>query len=114
FSITKFNLKTPGRIEENAKEVNDSSTDNYDGNQIVGIINGLGGKDNINGVNACYSRLRVDVENPNIVDKEVFANKLEASGVSILGKNVQVIYGNKAANIKESVLAELKNERCDE
>ncbi len=56
----------------------------------------LGGKANITNVNACYSRLRVDVEDAEIVDKDIFAAELEASGVSVLGKNIQVIYGNKA------------------
>lgn len=108
FAILKFNLKTPGRMK--VKEDNARAYVSYDGDQITNIIKGLGGKTNIRNVNACYSRLRVDVEDVSIVDKDVFADKLEASGVSVLGKNIQVIYGNKAVGIKEAVLAKLRGD----
>ncbi|MFQ7536490.1 MAG: hypothetical protein ACLRL6_03510 [Clostridium sp.] len=41
------------------------------------------------------------------MDKDAFTN-LQASGVSILGKNIQVIYGMKAVAMKEGVLAMMK------
>lgn len=108
FAILKFDLKTPGRTKETEKK--GLSKRIYDGNQITNIIKALGGKANIKNVNACYSRLRVDVEDAEIVDKDIFAAELEASGVSVLGKNIQVIYGNKAVGIKEAVLAKLRGE----
>lgn len=111
FAILKFDLKTPGRTKESEKKT--LSTRVYDGNQITNIIQALGGKANIKNVNACYSRLRVDVENAEIVDKDIFAAELEASGVSVLGKNIQIIYGNKAVGIKEAVLAKLRGEEVD-
>lgn len=109
FAIEKFDFKTPGRSK---KESGDNKTTHleYDKDQISNIITALGGKENIRNVNACYSRLRVDVDNVSEVDKDVFAERLEASGVSILGSNVQVIYGNKAVSIKEAVLAKLRGE----
>lgn len=108
FAIVKFDLKTPGRTKESAKK--NVSQQIYDGDQISNIIKALGGKVNIQNVNACYSRLRVDVVDAGIVDKDIFAEELEASGVSVLGKNIQVIYGNKAVGIKEAVLASLRGE----
>ncbi len=108
FAILKFDLKTPGRTKESEKKTLSSRV--YDGNQITNIIQALGGKANIKNVNACYSRLRVDVENAEMVDKDIFAAELEASGVSVLGKNIQIIYGNKAVGIKEAVLAKLRGE----
>lgn len=109
FAITKFDIKTPGRTKETKKESNSTSVYN-DGDQITNIIIALGGKENIKNVNACYSRLRVDVLDTEKVDKDIFSAELEASGVSVLGKNVQVIYGNKAVGIKEAVLASLKGQ----
>ncbi|GGP13868.1 PTS transporter subunit IIABC [Oceanobacillus neutriphilus] len=109
FAIVKFNLKTPGRMTDKDKNTKESNI-NYDGDQITNIIKGLGGKENIRNVNACYSRLRVDVADTNVVDKDIFTDQLEASGVSILGKNVQVIYGNAAVGIKEGVLAKLRGD----
>ncbi|EOH91770.1 PTS transporter subunit IIABC [Enterococcus pallens] len=110
FAILKFDLKTPGRTKESEKKTLSSRV--YDGNQITNIIQALGGKANIKNVNACYSRLRVDVENAEMVDKDIFAAELEASGVSVLGKNIQIIYGNKAVGIKEAVLAKLRGEEA--
>ncbi|MFR3686826.1 MAG: glucose PTS transporter subunit IIA [Enterococcus sp.] len=108
FAILKFDLKTPGRTKESTRK--SSLNRSYDGDQITNIIKALGGKANIQNVNACYSRLRVDVADPEVVDKDIFAAELEASGVSVLGKNIQVIYGNKAVGIKEAVLASLRGE----
>lgn len=108
FAIVKFDLKTPGRTKESSKKT--TTNRSYDGDQITNIIKALGGKPNIQNVNACYSRLRVDVADPEVVDKDIFAAELEASGVSVLGKNIQVIYGNKAVGIKEAVLAHLRGE----
>lgn len=47
------------------------------------------------------------------VKKDVFSEKLEASGVGVLGGNVQVIYGNKAVGIKEAVLSKLRGEEVE-
>lgn len=108
YAIEKFDLKTPGRIKTTEEKA--SSNTKYVGNQIENIIKALGGSKNIKNVNACYSRLRVDVDSTEVVDKDIFAEKLEASGVSVLGNNVQVIYGNKAVGIKEAVLSTLRGD----
>lgn len=105
FAIKKWNLKTPGREDDTSDDT--ESVEISDTELITRIITALGGKENIVNVNACYSRLRVDVIDVSKVEKEAFS-KLQSSGVSILGKNVQVIYGMKAVAIKESVLAMLK------
>ncbi|WP_370519193.1 glucose PTS transporter subunit IIA [Erysipelothrix sp. HDW6A] len=110
FAIVKFNLKTPGRSKD---LIETKSTVEYDGDQISNIIKALGGKNNIKNVNACYSRLRVDVIDTSIVDKDIFAEQLEASGISVLGNNVQVIYGNQAVPIKEGVLAVLSGKEAE-
>lgn len=105
FAIKKWNLKTPGREEK--KETDGDDVAISDTELITKVIEALGGSSNIVHVNACYSRLRVDVHEVGKVDKDAFAN-LQASGVSILGKNIQVIYGMKAVAMKEGVLAMLK------
>ncbi|MGX7197876.1 glucose PTS transporter subunit IIA [Enterococcus olivae] len=112
FAIVKFDFKTPGRTVETKTQA--TGVSNYDGDQITNIIKALGGKENIKNVNACYSRLRVDVVDTAVVDKDIFAAELEASGVSVLGKNVQVIYGNKAVGIKEAVLANLRGDSYEQ
>ena len=109
FAITKFNLMTPGRGEESKAEEDTEEMQMTEVDLISRIIVALGGKDNITNVNACFSRLRVDVKNPDLVKKSAFKN-LQNSGISILGQNVQVIYGNRAVAIKEGVLKMLRGE----
>ena len=103
FAIKKWN--TPGREAKKETDVDDVAIS--DTELITKVIEALGGSSNIVHVNACYSRLRVDVHEVSKVDKDAFTN-LQASGVSILGKNIQVIYGMKAAAMKEGVLAMMK------
>ena len=88
-------MKTPGREAKKETDVDDVAIS--DTELITKVIEALGGSSNIVHVNACYSRLRVDVHEVSKVDKDAFTN-LQASGVSILGKNIQVIYGMKANN----------------
>lgn len=116
FMIKKLDLKTPGRTthsNEVAKEIKDT-VDMGSEDLAVNIIKGLGGANNIKNVNACFSRLRVSVADPSLVDSNVFSERLNASGVSILGNNVQVIYGNIAPNIAKSVIAELSGNKHHE
>lgn len=105
FAIKKWNLKTPGREAKKETDVDDVAIS--DTELITKVIEALGGSSNIVHVNACYSRLRVDVHEVSKVDKDAFTN-LQASGVSILGKNIQVIYGMKAVAMKKGVLAMMK------
>ena len=83
FAIKKWNLKTPGREAKKETDVDDVAIS--DTELITKVIEALGGSSNIVHVNACYSRLRVDVHEVSKVDKDAFTN-LQASGVSILGK----------------------------
>ncbi len=105
-AIKKWNLKTPGREEKAPGTEEDSIVEN-DMELAAKVIEALGGSGNIINVNACFSRLRVDVKEVEKVRKERFSN-LSASGVSVVGTNVQVIYGMKAVSVKEGVLASLR------
>ncbi len=93
FMIKKFNLMTPGR-EEDTEEESDVKLDNVELATLV--LSALGGKENIETVEACITRLRVTVKDTSIV-KDAELKKLGASGVLKVGKNgVQAIYGAKA------------------
>lgn len=88
FAIKKFNLMTPGREEDDA--------DDKDG-EVVGdlpyeILAAMGGKENINHLDACITRLRVSVNDKGNVDKNRL-KKLGASGVMEVGNNIQAIFG---------------------
>lgn len=114
FAIEKFNLKTTGREDESIESENNADASETSGEisnvkLISSIIKNLGGKNNIQNINACYSRLRVDVNDISKVNRSSFTN-LGASGVTSVGNNIQIIYGNKAPAIKDEVLKMLRGE----
>lgn len=110
--IGKFKIATPGRlgnyIEENNAEAADSAVETTTTTaapdaQISGIINALGGKDNISDVDACMTRLRVTVKDPAIVKDEADWKKLGALGLVKKGTGIQAIYGPKADVLKSDI-----------
>lgn len=88
FAIIKFNLRTPGRGEEeaNAIETNiETLTEDY--------ITAIGGAENILEVDNCITRLRLSVKDSSIADKGTL-KQLGAAGVVTIGKGgLQVIVG---------------------
>jgi len=93
FFIKKFNLATPGR-EEDEEEATDT---NLDGHELAVLVtDALGGRENIETIDACITRLRVTVgDTAKVNDAEL--KKLGASGVLKVGQNgVQAIFGAKA------------------
>ena len=107
FLIKKFDLKTPGREDDNeetklytkadykAKQAG-LSDDNEKSRQIA---NGLGGKKNISDVDCCATRLRVTVNDGSLVNKAML-QATGASGVVLRGNSVQVIYGPNVTVVK--------------
>ena len=93
FAIRKFNLMTPGREETKEKKPEIK----IDGDELaVFVLNALGGKENLVSLDACITRLRVEVKDTGKVDDNEL-KKLGASGVLKVGANgVQAIFGSKA------------------
>ncbi|WP_315068575.1 N-acetylglucosamine-specific PTS transporter subunit IIBC [uncultured Clostridium sp.] len=93
--ITKFNLKTPGREDDDAEEVNVKlSNDNF--TEVAAIIlRGVGGKENITSIDNCVTRLRLEVKDQALVDEKVIKSA-GISGVIRPGKtSVQVVVGTQ-------------------
>lgn len=108
FMIKKFNLATPGRngnYDVDTSNDTESTTGNSVGisQQVVSIIQLLGGKDNISEVDACMTRLRVSVKNPELVGNEKDWKNAGALGLVLKDNGVQAIYGPKADVIKSDV-----------
>ena len=106
FLIKKFKLHTPGR-EEKVLENNEQASTSAAGSamaeaQIMAIIEGLGGKANIKGVENCFTRLRVDVADMALVN-EAKINETKNSGIVKRGNNVQIIYGLEVPQIRKAV-----------
>ena len=108
FTIQKFNLMTPGRElavagdETDGYDVNVDKTDNGESateSLARRYIGAVGGSDNLTGIDACITRLRLNVKDSAQVNESV-AKHLGASGVIRLNKqSVQVIVGTQAESI---------------
>ena len=102
FLIKKFNLKTPGREdEETSKDKEPAKTINFD-TDIVNIIDGLGGKENINTVENCITRLRVNVKDESKINEDII-NLTPNSGIVRKGKDIQIIFGLHVPDVRRAV-----------
>jgi hypothetical protein len=106
--IKKFNLATAGRNGNyDAKTSDEAPSDDKKvanaSEQVVKIINLLGGKDNISNVDACMTRLRITVHNPELVGKEAEWKQVGAMGFIAKGTGIQAIYGPKADVLKSDI-----------
>ncbi|MDR2373370.1 MAG: PTS transporter subunit EIIB [Bifidobacteriaceae bacterium] len=70
------------------------------------MIECLGGRQNVDHLVACPTRLRVEVVNPALVDVPGLY-RLGAFGVVISGRIVQVVVGGGAAGLAHLIQAEL-------
>jgi PTS system glucose-specific IIC component len=93
--IAKFDLKTPGREEEELEE--EVALDNEE--MSILLVAAFGGKANIENLDACITRLRITVKDIALVDKTEL-KKLGAAGVVVSGNGVQAIFGTKSDNLK--------------
>ena len=66
------------------------------------IIKALGGKANINTVENCITRLRVNMVDPSLVD-ETLINTTKPKGIVRKDNDIQIIYGLEVADIRRAV-----------
>lgn len=104
FMIKKFNFATPGRNGNyDDMESDDVSTAHEGSAQVEAIINLLGGRDNIQLVDACMTRLRVTVKDVDKVAEVDDWKKEGAKGLLKKDNGVQAIYGPKADVLKSDI-----------
>ena len=99
FAIRTWNLKTPGREDE---DVAAAGGGGVTGELAVNVLEGLGGKENIKHLDACITRLRVSVVDAKKVNKEKLKS-LGAAGVLEVGESIQAIFGPKSDQLKEEI-----------
>ncbi|MBE6708582.1 MAG: PTS glucose transporter subunit IIA, partial [Ruminococcaceae bacterium] len=112
FLIKARNYTTPGR--ETAGETKLYTRADYNEKKAGGthtagsggiperITEGLGGRENIQSLDACATRLRVTVRSPELVD-EAILRETGAAGVIRKGGGVQIIYGPTVTVIKSEL-----------
>ena len=112
FFILKFNLKTMGR--ENDPELEKSNADNNHSfiEQAQGIIDALGGADNISEFDNCITRLRLQVVDNKKIEENIL-KKHGSKGTVKLGENsLQIIIGLNAqfvADAMNEIILKTKN-----
>lgn len=111
--ISKLNLKTLGRETAGMEmklhtkaEYKEKVKGEKGGNDDIDagqIISALGGAENIEKVDNCYTRLRLILKDPDLADEEVLKNDTGANAVIKKGQNVQVVYGLKVNAVRKAV-----------
>ncbi|MCX4784328.1 glucose PTS transporter subunit EIIB [Streptomyces sp. NBC_01264] len=59
------------------------------------VVNALGGVENIADIEGCITRIRVEVEDPALIDKSAL-KRAGAFGVVVLGNSAQVVMGTQS------------------
>lgn len=95
FAIKKFDLKTPGREDDQDGELKiELANDDFTAMAQI-ILEGVGGKENLTSIDHCITRLRLEVKDRLLVDEKKIKSS-GAAGVIRPGKTaVQVIIGPK-------------------
>ena len=110
FMIKKFNLKTPGR-DENEEDTKLFTKADYQASKGAKgeieenaplVLEAFGGEENIVSVDACITRLRIEVKDKSKVDKDRI-KALGATGVVEVGNGIQAIFGVKADRYKNEI-----------
>lgn len=95
FVIVKFNMKTPGREDDNIDETKVELANN-DFTEIAKIVlEGVGGPANVTSIDNCITRLRLEIKDYTLIDE----HKIKSAGVAGVIRPsktaVQVIIGTK-------------------
>lgn len=113
YSVIKAkDIKTPGREDGEEAFVKTSDISNLE--KAAMILEGIGGRDNVEFIDACITRLRATLKDKRCIDKAIL-KRVGASGILEAGNNVQIIYGTEAENIKDNIkllMEKAKNDIC--
>ncbi|MFJ7933357.1 N-acetylglucosamine-specific PTS transporter subunit IIBC [Sporosarcina sp. NPDC096371] len=107
FLIVKFNLKTPGREDDEDIQDDNGAVASAGGNKFSGmaatIYDGLGGDANVTSVDHCATRLRIEVKDMKKVDQK----KIKSTGVpgiNVVGsQSIQVIVGTSVQFVADEI-----------
>jgi PTS system N-acetylglucosamine-specific IIC component len=128
FAIKKWNMRTPGREDEAEFEAEQQAnlTDDTGAAMLAAggtggagaatpaptavatdskaeqLISAFGGRENLVNVDACITRLRMEVADKGKVD-QARLKALGAAGVIEVGNNVQAVFGTQAEALKNQI-----------
>lgn len=104
FVILKWNLKTPGREDEDVGAIQQQASGHGMAHDLVVAF---GGAANIKSLDACITRLRISVADASKVNQAAL-KALGAAGVMQVGNNMQAIFGTRSENLKTDMSEYLK------
>ena len=96
-AIQRFDLKTPGREDEADDAVVAAPV--AAGGMAGELVAAFGGRTNIQSLDACITRLRIELADPAKANVDRL-KALGATGVVRVGNNVQAIFGTRSENLK--------------
>ena len=104
FAIVKFDLKTPGREDDDIEAEKKAVLSNSNFTEVASIIlEGLGGKENVKSLDNCITRLRLEINDYTKVDEK----KIKSAGVAGVMRPsktaVQVIVGTKVQFVADEM-----------
>lgn len=104
FAIVKFDLKTPGREDDDVEAEKKAVLSNSNFTEVASIIlEGLGGKGNVKSLDNCITRLRLEINDYTLVDEK----KIKSAGVAGVMRPsktaVQVIVGTKVQFVADEM-----------
>jgi PTS system N-acetylglucosamine-specific IIC component len=125
FAITKWNLRTPGREPESEFEAEEQANLDEGAESATAVAGGtttatltsparteskaeqiiaaFGGRENLVNVDACITRLRMEVADKGKVDQDRLKS-LGAAGVIEVGNSVQAVFGTQAEGLKNDII----------
>lgn len=104
FAITKFNLKTPGREDDDVAADKTASLGNSDFTAVAAtILEGLGGKENIASLENCVTRLRVEINDHAAVNEKTIKSAGIAGIIRPSKTSIQVIVGTKVQFVADEI-----------
>lgn len=106
YIIKKYNLPTPGRIEEESVVLSGLGSSELKEKGIM-ILEALGGKENVSVIDACITRIRVTVKDASLVNEKRL-KELGATGVIKFGSNnFQIVVGTIADPLVTHIKAQM-------
>lgn len=123
YYITKKNVETPGREDESEDETmsknqgldkTEKSTNDFGLYNTEQILKALGGVENINTLDNCVTRLRLNVDDSDLIDKKTLLKNGSLAVMKLDKHNVQVVIGAKVQTVKTNLEDLIERKRKEE
>ena len=105
FLITKLNLKTPGREDdEDTSADSNAKLSNNNFTEVASVIlEGLGGKENLVSIDNCVTRLRLEIKDYTKINEKMIKS-IGVAGIIRPGKNsIQIIVGTQVQFVADEL-----------